>query len=199
MERVPPALDAHPPVPLQPAAPGLPPAGGRHLRQAEKAAGAGEGGAGWLLRPLQPSSSPGIPEVQAEGVREHLGHPSGGPTGRVIPQAPAALLEVGTGLPAVPGRDGDLAAAVLAADPARGAAAAPGPPGSHHAAHRCRAWRRSRGEGKEGKKSLNSIKDKGEKLCRGGEPGPPPRGSSPSPAALCAASGGFYSHAAASS
>lgn len=124
---------------------------------------------------------------------------SGGPTGRVIPQAPAALLEVGTGLPAVPGRDGDLAAAVLAADPARGAAAAPGPPGSHHAAHRCRAWRRSRGEGKEGKKSLNSIKDKGEKLCRGGEPGPPPRGSSPSPAALCAASGGFYSHATASS
>lgn len=183
---------------------------------------------GWLLRPLQPSSSPGIPEVQAEGVREHLGHPwhgsssgvtatsravgtskmargsggghvtSGGPTGRVIPQAPAALLEVGTGLPAVPGRDGDLAAAVLAADPARGAAAAPGPPGSHHAAHRCRAWRRSRGEGKEGKKSLNSIKDKGEKLCRG-ESRDPPRGSSPSPAALCAASGGFYSHAAASS
>lgn len=43
---VPPALDAHAPVPLQPAAPGLPPAGGRHLRQAEKAAGAGEGGAG---------------------------------------------------------------------------------------------------------------------------------------------------------
>lgn len=78
----------------------------------------------------------------------------GGPAGWVIPQAPAALLEVGAGLPAVPGRDGDLAAAAPAADPTWGAAAAPGPPGSHHAAHRCGAGWRSRGEGKEGKKEL---------------------------------------------
>lgn len=72
------------------------------------------------------------------------GHPRGThitfgrPAGRVLPQAAAALLEVGTGLPSVPGRDGDLAAAGLAADPAQGAAPAPWPPGTHRTAHRCR-------------------------------------------------------------
>lgn len=44
--QVPPALHTHPPVPLQPAAPGLPAARGAHLRQAEIAAVAGEGRAG---------------------------------------------------------------------------------------------------------------------------------------------------------
>lgn len=41
---VPPALDAHPLVSVQLAAPGLPAAGGPYLRQAEVAAVAGEGG-----------------------------------------------------------------------------------------------------------------------------------------------------------
>lgn len=46
---VPPALDAHLLVPVQPAAPGLPAAGGPYLRQAEIAAvaGEGEGGERW--------------------------------------------------------------------------------------------------------------------------------------------------------
>lgn len=44
--QIPPAFHTHLLVPLQPAAPGLPTARGPHLRQAEIAAVAGEGGAG---------------------------------------------------------------------------------------------------------------------------------------------------------
>lgn len=107
-----------------------------------------------------------------QGGRQHQetvtheggGHPRGThitfgrPAGRVLPQAAAALLEVGTGLPSVPGWDGDLAAAGLAADPARGAAPAPWPPGPHHAAHCCRQARGA-GRTEEGKESFNSMKN----------------------------------------
>lgn len=64
--------------------------------------------------------------------------------GRVLPQAAAALLEVRTGIPAVPGRHRDLAAAGPAANPARGAAPAPRPPGPHGTAHRCQGPRRGK-------------------------------------------------------
>lgn len=72
-------------------------------------------------------------------------------TGWVLAQAAAALLEVGTGLSSVPGRDGDLAAAGLAANPTQGAAPAPPPPGPHRTAHR---YQQARGAEREERASM---------------------------------------------
>lgn len=58
--RGPPALNTHPLVPVQPAAPGLPAAAGPHLRQAEIAAEAGQGGAGGGERWLEGGADAGF-------------------------------------------------------------------------------------------------------------------------------------------
>lgn len=114
----------------------------------------------------------------------------GRPAGRVLPQAAAALLEVRTRIPSVPGRDSDLAAAGPAANPARGAAPAPRPPGPHSTAHRCQGWRRGK------RKSFSVINDgksrAGEMRHRGWGEGRKDKGQSDpsSPSSLTPASAG---------